>query len=190
MSIAQLATSREAIAVYMLVIAGIEKKFQFIRPVARFVKNHPGIIVTTENAAKAIGESVAGKVVETKLHAELDSVMTDLKKSSLAQYALAVIQGAGKAWNELSPAEQGAAIAFVQKHLPSSVEATEKEIAKAFQDSPQLAQMFVGDAAYVKAQELTALLSKATAQEPSSDTANSTPNSPTSDGQAPQPAVS
>ncbi|WAH38247.1 hypothetical protein [Alicyclobacillus dauci] len=120
------------------------------------------LLPAAEHEAQTLLSSSAAKAVEAKLHIELNHTADQLKNSALAQWTQAALHGAGKAWNELSPAEQGAAIAFVQKHLPSSVEATEKEIAKAFQDAPQLAQMFAGDAAYVKAQELTVLLSKAT----------------------------
>lgn len=176
MNTVQLLTSREAIGVYALILAAVEKKFQFIKPAVKYAESHTGVLKTVENDVKALGDTAAGKVVETKLHSELNGVIDDLKKSALAQWTQAAMRGAKKGWDELSPSEQGAAISFVQHHLPAKVQATESEIAKAFQNSPQLAQLFAGDAAFQKAQEFTALLSKANT--PDTPAVPSTPTQP------------
>ena len=58
--------------------------------------------------------------------------------------------------------------------MPTSAEATEKEIVAALKDAPSLAKMFEGDATFAKAKELTGMLSKASTP----DVSNTAQDSP------------
>ncbi|EPZ47614.1 hypothetical protein [Alicyclobacillus acidoterrestris] len=118
-----------------------------------------------EKGVEALIHTPIAKTIEAKLHHELSTATDDLKKSVLAQYALAVIHVVGKTYDELSPSEQAAAIAFIKAHLPKNVEATEKEIVQALKDAPDIAKLFADDPAFKKAQEFTQLLDNANKQD-------------------------
>lgn len=137
-------------------------KTKWFQAALTFAKGEEGAIA---KVGEVIVHTPAAKAVEAKLHMDLNSATSDVKKFALSAYAQAAIQGAQKAYDALSPSEQAAAIAFVKSHMPKSAEATEREIVAALKDAPTLAKLFAGDATFAKARELTELLSKASEPE-------------------------
>lgn len=68
MTLVQVATSPEAVAVYSLVVAGLEKKFQFIKPAVKYLKEGTAFLKPIEQE----GEKLAGEVLDTPKMVALD----------------------------------------------------------------------------------------------------------------------
>lgn len=98
-----LATSKEAVAVYALVLAGIEKKFQFIKPIVKFAESHKGVAKEVEQlAVNGLGELVhSPHVAELELKAK--RIEEDLQDNQLVQLAGQVLHAAGKRLDNLTP---------------------------------------------------------------------------------------
>jgi hypothetical protein len=160
-------------------VFGFAKSKWFATALQVAKKEEPVIVQAVEDVI----HTPVAKAIEAKLHHELNSVSDELKKSALAHYALAVVHGAGKVYDEMSEAEKAAAIAFVKAHLPKNIVVNEKEIVAALKSAESVAAEFKVDPAYQKALEFAQLLENANkVEEPAQQEA--APTQPQSQPQA------
>ncbi|MFB5189067.1 hypothetical protein [Alicyclobacillus fastidiosus] len=112
MTLVQITTSPEAIAVYSLAVAGLEKKFQFIKPTVKFLKDHSSAFAPVVQE----GEKLAGEVLHSpkveELKLKLSHTENELSNNKLVQLAGQVLYASGKRLNELTP-DQKTGIALV-----------------------------------------------------------------------------
>lgn len=86
-----LATSPEATALYALIVAGLEKKFQFIRPLVKWGENHKGIV----SAGVAEAETLASEALHAPQLAALElkakHLESQVQQSEIYKAATAVL---------------------------------------------------------------------------------------------------
>lgn len=117
MTIAQLLVSKEAIAVYALALAAIEKKFQFIKPAVKYAKAHDGVLKTLEQDVAGLIKSPAVAATEAHLKMELDAEMKKVEASTLGKLAAEAVAGIGKmgkSLSQLSPEELNAVAIHIE----------------------------------------------------------------------------
>lgn len=113
-----------------------------------FVKKEEPVIVSVVESAL---HSPAAKIFETELQHKVNAVTEELKKSSLAQYAFAVMRGAKKSYDAMSAPEKAAAIRFILSHLPAHVTASESEVEASLKSVETMANDFNSSDVYQQA---------------------------------------
>jgi hypothetical protein len=98
---------------------GLIKKYPVIGKAALYVEQHAGEIVQeAESIGKFIVSTPAGAIAAHSLHAEVDRVTEDLKKSEIARLALVGLHSFGQAYTKLSDTQKVALTRFVTDTIP------------------------------------------------------------------------
>ena len=144
MTIAQLLVSKEAIAVYALALAAIEKKFGFIKPAVKYAKSHEGVFKTIEQDVVGVIKSPAVVATEAHLKMELDAEVKKVQASTLGKLAAEAVAGLGtmgKSLPQLSPQELDAVVLHIETTAKSlGFDLTQKEIKDALSVADAAAQ--------------------------------------------------
>ncbi|WP_436663532.1 hypothetical protein ACOALA_13390 [Alicyclobacillus acidoterrestris] len=180
MTLVQVATSPEAIAVYSLVVAGLEKKFQFIKPVVSYIKDHKEVAT----AVVAEGEKLAGEVLHSPKLAELEVKLSkaenELSQNKLVQLAGQVLHATGKRLDELTANQKtGIALVVSTEAQKLGLTVTQAEVLTALSAADKAVDVIGGLPLFKSAKEIDA---PAPVQQEQT--------SPAGDGQAAQPTVS
>ncbi|WDL96063.1 hypothetical protein [Alicyclobacillus sp. ALC3] len=118
MTITQLLVSKEAIAVYALALAALEKKFQFIKPVVKYLENHQSVatdiaeklpqsaVVAVEDGVKFIEHLAESPVMApfvAKGKIEVQHLIDEVEHDKAIMQAQAILRQAGGAYEGLKP---------------------------------------------------------------------------------------
>lgn len=96
MSLVQLATSKGAIAIYALLLAAIEKKFQFIKPGVKWVESHKGILKAALREVGVFGSDVLHSPALAGVELEAKHFAHEVENSDLYKTTTAVLHNLSK----------------------------------------------------------------------------------------------
>lgn len=98
---------------------GLIKKYPIIGKAAHYVGEHAADLVQeAESIGKFIVSTPAGAIAAHSLHAEVDRVTEDFKKSEIARLALVGLHSFGQAYTNLSDTQKVALTKFVVDSVP------------------------------------------------------------------------
>lgn len=183
MNLIQVATSPEAIAVYSLVVLGIEKKCQFIKPVAKYLKEGTALLAPViQDGEKLAGEVMhAPKVAE--LEAKLSHAESQLSDNKLVQLAGQVLHALGKRLDELTTNQKtGIALVISTEAAKAGLTVTQSAVLAALATADKAVDVIGSLPLFKSAKEIDAAPSPAPVQQEQ--------NPPADNGQAPAAAVS
>lgn len=114
MTLVQALLSPEATALYALVIAGLEKKFQFIKPLVKWGEDHKSVV----SVAVKEGEKVLNDVIHSPelagLKAEAENLKNQLEDTRIVQIAGTVIHAFSKSLDSLTEDELSTASLIIK----------------------------------------------------------------------------
>ena len=103
MTLLQLATSKEAISVYALALAALEKKFQFIKPVVQWGKAHEGALKTLEKDVENVASDVFHSPTLAAMKLENAHLKSQMEQSDIYKVATAVLHNVGVKVEQMTP---------------------------------------------------------------------------------------
>jgi len=120
-----------------------------LQKVATFLGAHVGEITKgAETLVTDLVSSPAAKVAEVHLQSQLDSALTDIRKTTLGQYAAQGLLAMGKSLSELTPGQVEALTLHISTLVPTEWHVTKMEITQAL-DAVQKASEVVAQVPYI-----------------------------------------
>jgi hypothetical protein len=139
------------------------KKFPIIGKAALYVGEHAAEIV---HGAEVIGKEIlstpAGAIAAHSLHAEVDRVTEDFKKSEVAKLALIGLHNFGHAYTNLSDTQKVALTRFVIDSVPKEWNINDKTVIEVLAETEKAVDYF-GSLEIVKAANIFTEAQKANA---------------------------
>lgn len=147
-------------------LVAIIKKFPFIAKAAVYAGQHAAEIVQeVETIGKALFETPAGVIAAHSLHAEVDRVTEDFKKSEIAKLALIGLHSFGQAYTSLSDTQKVALTKFVVDTVPKEWNIDAQTVIEVLADAEKAVVAF-GNLGLVQAANVFTEAQKASATVP------------------------
>lgn len=177
----QILTSKEAIAVYALILAGLDKKFQFIKPIVKYAENHKRAVKTAEHVLEDGMNAVLHSPEVVALKTKADKLEKDVEKSDIYKAATAVLHNLSVKVEDLTPEMINVVGLTIsnQVYRLFGKKVSVKDVIAILDEFKTLATDVASQQGVKSTEEVIA--------PPNND--NSTPDSPVDNGQATQAAV-
>ncbi|MDB5054801.1 MAG: hypothetical protein JWM44_2851 [Bacilli bacterium] len=145
------------------VFFGLKKKWPALFVFATYLEQHASQIVQeVETIGKEILSTPAGAIAAHSLHAEVDRVTEDFKKSEIGRLALVGLHNFGQAYTNLSDTQKVALTRFVVDSVPKEWNINDKTVIEVLAETEKAVDYF-GSLEIVKAANIFTEAQKASA---------------------------